>query len=335
MTEKNYGGSTGVPQPKTNFKQKKQAPQLRNENKKSDEEFDNEETFNLEKLKKAGKIVREAKIFARALIKKDMPLLEIAEKIEAKIEELGGKPAFPVNLSINEVAAHYTPSYNDETKAHGLLKVDIGAHVDGFVADSAFSMDLENSSENKKLIEAAEKALHNAVEIVKLGTHLREIGAAVEKTIRGQNFQPIINLCGHSIAQFQAHAGITIPNYDNHQEIELEEGVFAIEPFATTGLGKVADAKPSGIYSVESNGQVRDNFAREILDYIAEEYQTLPFCSRWLVKKFGTRALIAIKRIEDAGILHHHFQLVEVSKKPVAQAEHTIILTGKEKIIST
>jgi len=292
-------------------------------------------TEEIQKLKKAGEIVRQVKAFARSFIKKDMPLLEIAEKIEAKIKELGGEPAFPVNLSINEIAAHSTPSHNDEAKASGLLKVDCGCHISGFIADSAFSIDLENSEENKTLIETAEAALIKALEKIKLGTQLSEIGKAVEQTAKSKNLQPIINLSGHSISHYELHSGLTIPNYDNSQTLELEEGVYAIEPFITSGTGKVRDGRPSGIYSVEKDGQVRDAFAREVLEYIVETYKTLPFCSRWLVKKFGTRALIAMKRIEDAGIVHHYSQLVEQMKKPVAQAEHTVILTKEEKIITT
>src|SRR3989338_9223128 len=120
-----------------------------------------------EKILKAGKIACEVKSWIKPQIKKDMPLIEIAEKIEAKIVELGGKPAFPVNLSINEIAAHYTPSHDDKTKAHGLLKVDFGVHIDGWIADNAFSVDLENSEENKKLIKASEEALENAIELIK------------------------------------------------------------------------------------------------------------------------------------------------------------------------
>ncbi len=339
MTEKTYGGESSAPKPKTIPKSLskvaiKKIPQI--PKKKTEEDIlQNEEKFNLEKSKRAGEIVREAKKFAREIIISGMPLLEIAEKIEDKIIELGGKPAFPVNLSINEVAAHYTPSFNDETKAHGLLKVDIGAHIDGFIADSAFSIDLENSEENKKLIGSAQKALDGAIAILSTKTKLKEIGAEIEKIIKAEGFQPVINLSGHSIDLYDLHSGLTIPNYDNHQEIEIGEGLFAIEPFATLGVGRVKDGKPSGIYHLEKEGQVRDPFAREILNYIKKEYQTLPFCSRWLVKKFGTRALIALKRIEEAGLLHHYAQLVEESKKKVAQAEHTIILTKKEKIITT
>ena len=293
------------------------------------------EKAEIENLKKAGEISKQVKIFARSIIKKGDLLVEIAEKIEKKIVELGGKPAFPVNLSINEIAAHATPSLNEETKAHGLLKVDIGVHIEGYSADTAFSLDLENSSENKKLIDAAELALQKAVEIFSFGVKFREVGAIIEKTIKSHGAEPIRNLSGHSIGHYDLHSGMNVPNHDNFSEQTIENDVYAIEPFATTGHGQVIDGKKSGIYHLEKAGTVRDPFAREILNYIKEEYKTLPFCVRWLEKKFSSRALIAMKRIEEAGLVHHYNQLIEKDRKPVAQAEHTIIIEGNKKIITT
>lgn len=335
MTEKHYGGASGIPQPK-NTSSAKQISKLQTQasKQKSGAQSD-DKNANIEKQIRAGEIVKQAKDYARTLVKKDILLLELAEKIEAKIIELGGKPAFPVNLSINEIAAHATPTFNDGARAHGLLKVDVGAHVDGFVADSAFSVDLENSHENKHLIETAQKALNAAIEKISLGTQLRQIGKAIEDAVKKEGLQPIVNLSGHSIAQYEVHAGLTIPNYDNYQEHEIGEGTYAIEPFVTNGGGKVIDGKPSGIYVIEKDSQVRDTFAREVLAFIKDEYQTLPFCARWLAKKFGTRALIALKRIEEAGIIHHYPQLIEKDRKPVAQAEHTVIITENDKIVIT
>ncbi|MEK6928579.1 MAG: type II methionyl aminopeptidase [Nanoarchaeota archaeon] len=289
----------------------------------------------IEKLKKAGTITVQVKEYARTIIKPNMPLLEIAEKIEAKIIELGGKPAFPVNLSINEIAAHSTPSFNDSQTASGLLKVDIGVHLNGLIADTAFSLDLENNEENKKLIEASEKALEESTKIIKYQIQLKEIGSVIEKTIKSLGFTPIINLSGHSIEKYSLHAGITIPNYNNSREKPLLQGVYAIEPFSTSGVGSVRDGKKSGIYHLEKSGNVRDNFAREVLAFIQEEYKTLPFCSRWLQKKFGTRAFLALQRLEEAKLLHHYPQLIEAGNGKVAQAEHTIIITEKEKIVTT
>ena len=122
-----------------------------------------------EKILQAGKIASEAREYARGFIKKGMPLVEIANKIEDKIVALGGKPAFPTCLSINEFAEHYIPNHDAETIANGLLKIDMGAHVDGWIADTAFSIDLENSEENKKIIKASKDALDAAISTIKLG----------------------------------------------------------------------------------------------------------------------------------------------------------------------
>ncbi|MGA2130531.1 MAG: type II methionyl aminopeptidase [Candidatus Pacearchaeota archaeon] len=290
--------------------------------------------LNKEKILKAGKITKETRDYAKTIVKKGVPLLEIAEKIEAKIESLGGKPAFPTNLSINEVAAHYTPGHDDKTLAHGLIKVDFGVHFDGFTADNSISFDLENSEENKKLISAAEEALKKAIEIVKVGVSANKIGKVIQDTIESKGFTPIINLSGHSMEQYELHAGVTIPNIDDGRGVILKEGLYAIEPFTTAGSGKVRDGRHSGIYNLQNTKKPRSQTAREILDFIEKEYNTLPFCSRWIVKKFGPKALFALNELELNGNLHQYDQLVEISGKPVGQAEHTI-LVEKDKVTVT
>ena len=148
----------------------------------------------LEDYKKAGEISIKVKEFARELIKPDMLLLEIAQKIEAKIYELGGKPAFPVNLSIDDIAAHYHPKADDETKATGLLKIDLGIHVNGFIADTAFSLDLTKDNQHKELIQASQEALNNALALLPKNPSLSEIGKTIQESIEAKGFSPIINL---------------------------------------------------------------------------------------------------------------------------------------------
>jgi len=289
-----------------------------------------------DKIIQAGKIASEVKAYAKSFIQPGMPLLEIAEKIEAKIIELGGLPAFPVNLSINEIAAHYTPSHDDTNVAQGLLKVDLGVHIDGWIADTAFSLDLENgNSENINLIRAAEQALENAKSIIKTGMSTDEIGKEIHRTRISSNFNPIVNLSGHEIDQYDLHAGITIPNFNDTKNKILKKGIYAIEPFVTAGSGKVHDGKPSGIYLKIESKNVRSPVAREVLEYIIDEYGTLPFCSRWLVKIFGTKALIALKQLEEQGNLYHFPQLIESSRRKVAQAEDTVLLEKDKTIITT
>jgi methionyl aminopeptidase len=261
-----------------------------------------------------------------------MKLLDIAEKIESKIRELGAKPAFPVNLSINEIAAHSTPSYNDEQVAWGLLKIDLGIHVKGFIADTAFSINMEKNEEYDKLIKASKEALENAAKILKPKMNLSEIGRVIQQTIQSYNFSPIINLSGHSLESYNIHAGITIPNYENKSQQILEIGAYAIEPFATSGIGLVIDGKPSGIYRLEARKGIRDSLARKILDYIEEEYKNFPFAQRWIVKKFGARALFSLANMEQSGILYQYPQLIEKSHKEVSQAEHTILVSEKIEI---
>lgn len=297
--------------------------------------------MNNQSIIKAGEIASEVKKYARTIIKKDMPLLEIVEKIENKIIEIGGKPAFPTNTGMNDVAAHYTPSHDDKTLAQGLLKVDLGVHVDGWIADTAFSLDLENDEENKKLIEASKEALNNAIKLIKNkfgaegGLTTNEIGKTIQETIESQGFSPIINLSGHEMKQYDLHAGLNIPNIDDNKNIIIKKGLYAIEPFATSGSGKVYDGKPSGIYMLISSKNLRNPIAREVLRFIEEEYQTLPFCSRWLVKKFGTKALFGLRQLEENGNLHQFAQLIEISHNKVAQAENTILIDEEGVKVTT
>ena len=309
---------------------------------------------NKEKIIQAGKIALGVKSWIKPQIKQGISLLEIAEKIESKIIELGGKPAFPVNLSIDNITAHYTPSHEDKTLAHGLLKIDFGVHIDGWTADNAFSIDLENSEENKKLIEASEKALENAINLIKLkiesqnkddgkkenqkennSLKINQIGKTIFETIESYEFSPVINLSGHSMEKYELHAGITIPNIDNNDNSELNPGLYAIEPFATNGSGRVRDGKSSGIYELKSEKNVRSPIAREVLEFIKKEYNTLPFCSRWVVKKIGTKALFGLKQLEENGNLHHFSQLVEIQGSKVSQAEQTIFIDENRKVTIT
>lgn len=332
-TEKNYGGASSIPKGKMIVAKVNNKSIIESKEKiKNDSETSNLTSKEIENYRKAGKIAAEVSNFARKIIRKGSLLIDIAEEIEAKIIELGGKPAFPCNLSINDIAAHYTPSFDDSKKAEGLLKIDFGVSCSGFIADMAFSLDLENSEENKKLILASEKAVENAVQIASKTKKLNEIGKEIYKTITSLGFSPIRNLSGHELGEYTIHAGITIPNYDNGNEKLLEKGAYAIEPFATTGSGLVYEGKPSGIYRLEKIAGIRDMLARQILDFVQKEYSTLPFCERWMIKKFGSRAKLSLHFLEQQGIIHQYPQLVEQNHEKVSQAEHTILVADKIEV---
>ena len=283
----------------------------------------------------AGKIAAEARDYAKNLVKKDKSLLEVTEKIEEKIFQLNGKPAFPVQISLNEIAAHYNALVNDSTIfKEDLVKVDLGVHVNGCIGDTAITIDLTN--ENKRLVEAAEKALHNALEIVKENISINEIGNLIQRTITSYNFSPIRNLSGHGLNKFVIHDKPTIPNYDNNDKTKLiKNQVIAIEPFATKGVGLTIEGKPSEIFQLINKKPVRDNNARKILNFVEQEYKELPFAKRWLLKHFSPfQVSIGLKVLERENILHQFAQLPEKSKNLVSQAEHTILIGEKIKILT-
>jgi methionyl aminopeptidase len=288
-----------------------------------------------EKIIRAGKIISDIREYARGFIKKGMPLIEIANKIEEKMEDFEVEPAFPTCLSVNDVAAHGTPSHDDKRIAEGLLKVDMGVHVDGWISDTAFSIDLEDSEENKKIIQASEKALENVISKIKKGIPINELGKTIQGAMEPLGLNPIVNLSGHEVRHYELHSEISIPNFDNNNSNPLPEGLYAIEPFATPGLGKVKDGSPSGIYILIDDKQVRSPLARELLDFIKQEYSTLPFCSRWIVKKFGTKGLFSLRQLVENRNLHSYPELIEASNKKVSQTEHTILVEADKITVTT
>ena len=295
----------------------------------------------VENYVKAGEIAKEVKAFARDFIKPGMKLIDIAKAIDEKIFELGGEPAFPVNLCLNEIAAHFTPTVGDETVAEELLKIDMGIAVEGFIADTAFSMDLTEDGEFGEMIELNKKILENVTSVIKPGMEVRDIGEAAQDTLEkwnsenGSTFSIIKSLSGHVLAHETVHAGLTISNYKNENTKKLDDTAFAVEPFVTTGVGDIYEGEPGGIYVLQSEGQVRDRDARNLLNYIKDTFGTLPFCSRWLQGEEFKKVRFSLSLLTKQEILHHYPMLIEKSKKPVTQFENTFVISEDEVIRTT
>jgi methionyl aminopeptidase len=255
------------------------------------------------------------------LIKPGVKLIDIAEFVENKIRELGGEPAFPCNISLNSDAAHFTPKRGDKRVLNDgdVVKLDIGAHIDGIIADTAITFDL---GDHRDMVIAVEKALESAIGEVYAGADTSDIGKAIEREIREMGYKPVVNLTGHGLMPYLAHSPPTIFNYGTDRGVRLEEGmVIAIEPFATDGAGKVGERGETEIYSVVSLKPVRMKMAREILKEV-EKYKTLPFAKRWLKKAPD----IIMNKLVREGILRSYPVLAEVERGIVTQAEHTVIV---------
>ena len=280
-----------------------------------------------QKYIKAGKIAAAAREYGKGLIKVGASLLEVSDKIEEKIRESGGEPAFPVQVSLNNVAAHNCADPDDKTvfKDGDLAKLDIGVHVDGYVADTAVTIDL---GDNEKLVEASQNALEAALKLATPGTKLSDIGRSIHAEITKLGFAPIKNLSGHAVGRYIIHGPPQVPNYETGGDAVLEEGmVIAIEPFASKGTGMIHETGNANIFMVVGKKPVRGMTTRQVLSEISK-YNGLPFTTRWLTKKFPLfKVRVALKELLNIGIIRAFSPLPD--KGLVSQAEHTVIIKNK------
>ena len=281
----------------------------------------------------AGKIVAQGLQLGRELIKPEANILEILLEIEQHILDEGAEIAFPAQISLNETAAHDCAEPNDKRvlKEGDLVKLDIGAHVNGRIADSAITIDLTKDNKHAQLIKAAEDARDAAIAIAKPGVTLGEIGRVIQETITKAGYAPVQNLGGHGLADYKVHTEPRVPNIDTKDNTPLQEGmVIAIEPFASTGEGHVHEQEYGNIYSLKGKVRVRGKYAREALKHI-QTRKELPFSLHWLAKKMGEGpARFGIKEIYQAGeALTVYPPLVDKKGSYVAQAEHSLIVADK------
>lgn len=275
-----------------------------------------------EKYREAGRILSQVRAEAKGLVRVGGSLLEVADFVENRTIELGGYPAFPCNISRNEEAAHATPKAGDtDIFGKDMVKLDIGVHIDGYIADSALTVDL---SGNPDIVKATEEALAAAIALVKPGVCTGELGTAIEETIKGYGLLPVANLTGHGLGQYIAHDNPSIPNRHVEGGAILKEGdVIAIEPFATNGMGLVHDGSWAEIYSIIRNKPVRVPAIRKVLKQI-EEYKGLPFAKRWIS---SDKLDFAMRQLVKTGIIHGYPILLEGAGGLVAQTEHTLIVS--------
>ncbi len=288
----------------------------------------------LEDWKKACKIAAQALEYGKGLIKKGSNLLDVAKKTDEKIISLGGEIAFPSQISMNQIAAHFCPTKNNNPVLDNqIAKLDVGVHVNGFIGDNACTVDL--SGENRKLVKASRDALNNAVKIIKPGITLSEIGREIQETIMNYGFAPVRNLSGHGLGKFDVHTKPTIPNYDNGDETEIKKGdIFAIEPFATNGYGVVIETANPTVFSLAQKKPVRDMTTRQVLKEI-ENYKGLPFAKWWLEEKFPLfRVNLALRQLENLGIIKGYPPLADRENGLVSQAEHTILVDEKAIVLT-
>ncbi|MHA2282388.1 MAG: type II methionyl aminopeptidase [Promethearchaeota archaeon] len=293
---------------------------------------------------KAGKAVIAAKKLAKRIIKPGIAFLEVANRCEAEITKTGCGLSFPINLSLNEIAAHYSPPIGDATiiPEKGLLKIDIGSHFNGYIADSAFTINLDEDPKLQNYIDAAREAVDAAIKLFNPGIKLYELGEVIKKKIIDHGLWPITDLGGHELKQYNLHAGKFIPNFKdiNRYQVLKPGDAYACEPFATSGVGKIDYGTDSYIFrflkKVKKHITIID---KGYMNNIQKNFKKLPFSPRWISDKDlipQDKIKNIIKSFLGRNILDDYPILLERAREPVAQEEHTIILDlDGNKIVTT
>lgn len=252
---------------------------------------------------------------------------ELADRIEAYIRSRGAEPSFPANLSRNVEAAHFTPAPGDEDRleAGDLLKVDVGAHLDGAIADTARTVEVGGTRRHEGMIRAVEEALAAGIAEIRAGVSVDRIGVAIERAVHARGFKPVRNLMGHTIRPYLLHAGKSIPNVAGMSDDLLEEGeVVAVEPFVTNGAGSIEDGAFGNIVRFRAPPSADDAAAP-----LFARFRTLPFTARWL----GDPERAVLRKARRQLQLYPVF--VESGQGWVAQAEHTVLVTPNGAEIMT
>ena len=284
-----------------------------------------------EKYKQAGRIAAEARDYGVSLLKPGVRLLEVASCVEDHILKNGAGLAFPVNIALNALAAHYSPTHDDpRTFQKGdVVKLDVGAHMDGYIADTAVTVEL-GTHQYADLIRASDDALTKVINVFTTHLPLSEAGKTIESTITSYGFKPIENLMGHGLKRYELHSGISIPNVGAlGGKSTLHDGdVIAIEPFATNGAGHVTSSQGSNIYLCKDTLKakfIRDNKTKLVCEKIRNNFGSLPFAQRWYHTLFPKDDL-TMKKLMILGVVKQYPQLVEAKGGMVTQKEHTVIV---------
>ena len=288
---------------------------------------------------KAGKIASEVREMVRHKDWIGKTVFEICEEVESEIRKKGAKCAFPVNTSINEVAAHYTAEPNDPItiKEDDLVKIDLGAQINGYIADTAVTVCYDAQFDG--LVQAAEDALGNAMSMIKDGVKASDIGRTIETSIKQMGYKPIANLSGHSLEQYTIHAGKSIPNIWSIGGFTLSgNSAYACEPFVTTseGGGFVRNGQIKNIFALNSRKKTKNEEADRLLDFIWENFNMLPFALRWLTAEFEEKkARELLEHLVKKKAVQAYPVLIEVNGQRVSQAEHTFIPNENGVTITT
>lgn len=291
----------------------------------------------------AGKAVGHALNLAKMIVRPGSKYIDVATLIEQDIIDQGATGwSFPINMSLDNEAAHYSPVVNDPKiiPNKGLLKVDIGSHYNGYIADAAITINLGGDDGiYEELIKAAQDGLYAAIKNFKPGVPIKKIGSIIQHNIeKHKGVKPISNLGGHQLEQYNLHAGVFVPNVGGTRDnYILKEGdQFAVEPFTTNGHGSVMNGKSKTIYMLQKINKKGIKLEEKVrLAQWKKQFTTLPFSPRWIEKIPASQIPQIMSRYESKGIVSGYQIFMERGGGLVAQAEHTLVIKDGKAIPTT
>jgi methionyl aminopeptidase len=292
------------------------------------------------KWMRAGQVAADALAFGRTLAVPGARVVDVAAGIEQRIRDAGLGQAFPCTVSIDAVAAHWTPTHDDPTvlKEGQVVKLDCGAELDGALSDNACTVEVGGAGLHRRLIEASEACLREAIAIIGPNVDLGTVGAAIEMTAKDFGFKPLQNLTGHSLETYNLHAGLTVPNVPMKVNRRPRIGdVLACEPFVTDGqAGRVENSGPGNIYHYQRGRPLRLPSAKKLLQSVERNHPKLPFAERWLTGALEPHKLgVNLLQLQKEAAIKHYPALSEASGGMVAQTEATLVITEDGCVVTT
>lgn len=285
----------------------------------------------------AGKIAARVLQEMREMIEPKARIIKLCTTAEKMIRDYGGRPAFPFNVSINHIAAHSTSPRGDrsEVPEFGLVKLDVGVHVDGWIADTALTVDIDGTLEG--FVAATEDALHEAIAMFQPDVKLGDVGKRIEEVIKAYGLRPISNLTGHNIKRNRLHAGKQVPNVQERRTPSIEVGeYYAIEPYATTGTGTVVDSEYVYIFANTGLDEPLEGTAEKLRQFLRKKYGPFPFASRWIGTKSKDIDLMdELKALLKARAIVGYPLQIDKKGRPISQSEHTVFVSEDGPIVLT
>lgn len=320
-------------------KTKEEVKEEKTEEVKEEEVEEEKELTPLEKYQKAGNVARDILQHLKTMAKPGVKALDLCETADKMIADAGMEPAFPLNVAVNNHAAHYTSPWEDELvlTEDDVIKLDCGVQYEGFIADTALTVAFNDV--HNDLIKASKEATETAVKVIRAGAYTGKLGDLIENIIEGYGFTTVKDLSGHLLLPYRVHGPKSIPNVSGRKgDLVLQDEAYAIETFATTGAGESHQDRTK-LYIIrlaEGRFPLRTDAAKQVRRLLEREYHRLPVATRWIYKELGpAKAKMGIRELMNVGALYQYHVLSDTPEAFISQHEHTVYMTPEGPIQTT